>query len=92
MDANIVLFCFATIAAFNLMIAVTVSIGLRTLFVERKRVLPFTQEELAECIEEIHTATGVPANHGEVESGPQTACDALVRCRLMLGSLVEGVK
>ena len=89
MDTNIVLFCFATIAAFNLMIAVTVSIGLRTLFAERKRVLPFTQEELAECIEEIHNATGVPANHRDVEAGPKTACDALVRCRLMLGSLVE---
>jgi len=92
MDANVVLFCFATIAAFNLMIAVTVSIGLRTLFVERKRVLPFTQEELSEVIEEINTATGVPADHREVESGPITACDALVRCRLMLGSLVEGAR
>tara|TARA_R100000306_G_C4347225_1_gene128241 strand:- start:703 stop:987 length:285 start_codon:yes stop_codon:yes gene_type:complete len=89
MDPNIILFCFALCAVVNLAVAVSVAFGLRALFGPsgRGRVLPFSERELDEVLEEINTATGVPADPREVHEGPITACDALVRCRLMLGAL-----
>lgn len=74
-------------AVVNLAVAVSVAFGLRALFGPSGRVLPFSERELDEVLEEINTATGVPADPREVEEGPITACDALVRCRLMLGAL-----
>jgi hypothetical protein len=83
------LYILVLCAVVNLAVAVCVSVGLRSLFGGdgRGRVLPFTDEALEDVLEEINTATGCPADPREVESGPITACDALVRCRLMLETL-----